>query len=114
MRLWSCFISFVLHLERLSGFIHPEDGGEYLTLFWSNIPIKTLMIEISVVKHHYKCHSFTVHLDIITFLFVQQNAQLDCSRKMLKLSLKVTLKCSYMFRFNNHHHGSYCCDLLKL
>jgi len=47
-------------------------------------------------------------------LFTQLNAQLDCSRKMLKLTLKFTLKCSYMFRFNNHHQGAYCCALLKL
>jgi len=34
-------------------------------------------------------------------LFIQLNAQLDCSRKLLKL----TLKCSYVFRFNNHHQS---------
>jgi len=44
------------------------------------------------------------------FLFIQLNAQLDCFRKMLKS----TLKCSYMFQFNNHHQGAYCCVLLKL
>jgi len=59
-------------------------------------------------------HGFTVHLDIITFLFIRLNAQLDCWRKMLKLTLKFTLKCSYMFWFNNHHQGAYCCALLKL
>ena len=47
-------------------------------------------------------------------LFIQLIAQLDCSRKMLKRTLKFTLKCSYMFRFNNRHQGAYCCALLKL
>ena len=51
---------------------------------------------------------------IISSLFIQLNAQLDCSRKMLKLTLKFTLKCSYMFRFNNHFQGVYSCALLKL
>ena len=52
--------------------------------------------------------------DIITSLFIQLNAQLDCSRKLLILTIKFTLKCSYMFRFNSHHQGAYCCALLKL
>jgi len=39
-------------------------------------------------------------------LFIQLNAQLDCSRKMLKLTLKFTLKFSYMFRFNKPSSGS--------
>jgi len=47
-------------------------------------------------------------------LFIQLNAQLDYSRKMLNLTLKFTLKCSYMFRFNNHLQEAYCCALLKL
>jgi len=51
-------------------------------------------------------HSFTMHLDIITSLFVQLNAQVDCSRKILKLTLRFILKCSYMFRFNKPSSGS--------
>ena len=47
-------------------------------------------------------------------LFIQLNAQLDCSRKLLRLALKFTLKCSSMFRFNNHPQGDYSCALLKL
>ena len=39
-------------------------------------------------------------------LFIQLNAQLDCSRKMLKLTLKFILKFSYMFRFNKSSSGS--------
>jgi len=39
-------------------------------------------------------------------LFIQLNAQVDCSREMLKLTLKFTLKCSYMFRFNKPSSGS--------
>ena len=37
-------------------------------------------------------------------VFIQLNAQLHCSRKLLKR----TLKCSYMFWFNSHHQGAYC------
>jgi len=55
-------------------------------------------------------HSSTVHLGIITSLFIQLNAQLYCSRKMLKL----TLKCSYMFWFNKPSSVNCCCALLKL
>ena len=51
---------------------------------------------------------------ISSLLFIQLNAQLECSRKMLKLTLKFALKCSYMFRLHNHHQGAYCCALLKL
>jgi len=43
-------------------------------------------------------------------LFIQLIAQVECSRKMLKL----TLKCLYLFRLHNHHQGVYCCTLLKL
>jgi hypothetical protein len=39
-------------------------------------------------------------------LFIQLNAQPDCSRKMLKLALKFTLKCCYMFRLNKPSSGS--------
>ena len=38
----------------------------------------------------------------------------DNSKKLLKFTLKFTLKCSYVFRFNNHHQAAYCCALLKL
>jgi hypothetical protein len=44
--------------------------------------------------------------------FTQLNAQLGFS--ILKLTLKFTLKCSYMFRLTNHHQGAYWCVLLKL
>ena len=47
-------------------------------------------------------------------LFIQLSAQLDCSRKVLKLILKFTLKCSYVFRFNNHHQGSLLLCLAKV
>ena len=33
-------------------------------------------------------HSYTVHLDFIKSFITQLNAQLDCSRKMLGLTLK--------------------------
>ena len=35
-----------------------------------------------------------------SLLFFPTDTQLDCSKRMFKF----TLKCSYMFRFNNHHH----------
>jgi len=57
-------------------------------------------------------HSRTVHPDIIKFFIIQLNAPLDYSR--LKLTLKFTLKCSYMLRLTNHHQGAYCRALLKL
>jgi len=59
---------------------------------------------------------FTVPQCILIFsrlLFIQLNAQLDCSRKMLTFTLKYTLKCSYMFRLHNRHQGAYCCALLS-
>ena len=43
-----------------------------------------------------------------SFLFIQLNAPLGYSR------LKLTLKCTYMFRLTNRHQGAYCCALLKL
>ena len=44
--------------------------------------------------------------------FIQLNAQLGYSR--LKLTLKFTLKCSYMFQLTNHHQGALFRALLKL
>jgi hypothetical protein len=46
-------------------------------------------------------HSRTVHSGIIKIFIVQLNATLDYSG--LKLPLKFTLKCSYMFRLTNNH-----------
>ena len=55
------------------------------------------------VKFH-NFHSFTVHRDI-TSIYMQLIAQLDCFRKMLKLTLNFTSKCSYMFQFNKPSSG---------
>jgi len=49
-------------------------------------------------------------LMISSVLFYPTDAQLDCSKRMLKF----TLKCSYMFRFNKHHQGAIIRTLLKL
>jgi len=38
------------------------------------------------------------------------DAQLNCSKRISKF----ILKCSYMFRFNNHHQGATIRILLKL
>jgi hypothetical protein len=43
---------------------------------------------------------------LLRLLFIRLNAQLDCSRKLLKLTLKFALKCSFMFRFNKPTSGS--------
>jgi len=45
-------------------------------------------------------------LILSSLLFIQLNAQLECSRKMLKLTLKFTLKRSYMFRLQKPLSGS--------
>jgi len=42
------------------------------------------------------------------------DVQLDCSKRMSQFTLKFTLKCSYMFRFCNHHQGANVRALLKL
>jgi len=50
-------------------------------------------------------HSRTVHPDIIkSFIYPT-----ECT-----ITLKCTLKCSYVFRLTNHDQGTYCCALLKL
>jgi len=48
------------------------------------------------------------------FYFYPTDAQLDCSKRLLKVTLIFTLKCSYMFRFNNHHQGATIRTLPKL
>ena len=49
------------------------------------------------------CECFVVFFDKHIFFFMGQlsvfaTAQLDCTGKLLKLTSKFTLKCSYMFR----------------
>jgi len=51
-----------------------------------------------------------VHLDAIKFFIYPSDTQLDCS----KIMSKFTLKCSYMFRYNNRHQGATILALLKL
>ena len=46
--------------------------------------------------------------------FYPTDEQLDCSKRILKFTLKFTLKCSYMFQFNNHHQRATIRALLKL
>ena len=53
-------------------------------------------------------HNRTVHPDKS---FIHPT---ECTTR-LKFTLKYfTLKCSYVFRFTNHHQGAYYCALLKL
>ena len=47
---------------------------------------------------------------LFIYFFNPTATQLDCSKRMLKF----TLKCSYMFQFNNHHQGATIRTLLKL
>ena len=52
-----------------------------------------------------------LHFPLISsILFYPSDAQSDCSKRMSEF----TLKCSYMFRFNNHHQGATIRALLKL
>ena len=46
----------------------------------------------------------------MSLLIYPTDAELDGSKRMSKF----TLKCSYMFRFNNHHQGATIRALLKL
>jgi len=48
-------------------------------------------------------------LMLSNLLFYPTDAQLYCS----KIMPKFTLKCSYMFRFNNHHQGAAIRALLQ-
>ena len=49
-----------------------------------------------------------------SLLFYPTDAQVDCPERITKFTLKFTLKCSYVFRFNNHHQGATIRTLLKL
>jgi hypothetical protein len=42
------------------------------------------------------------------------DAQLDGSKIILKFTLKFTLKCFNLFRFNNHHQAATIRTMLKL
>jgi hypothetical protein len=42
-----------------------------------------------------------------SILFIQINAQLECSKRMLKLTLKFTLKVLPHVSVYNHHRGAY-------
>jgi len=58
-----------------------------------------------------RMHGATIKITYYqVFLFYPIDSQLDCSKRMSKF----TLKCSYMFRFNNHHQGATTRALLKL
>ena len=48
----------------------------------------------------------TKYWGLSRLLFIQLNTQLDCSRKILKLTSNFTLKWSYMFWFNKPSSGS--------
>ena len=51
-------------------------------------------------------HSSTVHRDTIKFLFSSNGCTIKCSKQMLKCTLKLTLKCPYIFRFKQPSSGS--------
>jgi len=52
-----------------------------------------------------------VHLDTAESVIYTTDAQLDCSKRMLKFTLEVLLHVSV---FQNHHQGATICALLKL
>jgi len=56
-------------------------------------------------------HSCTVHLDTIESFIYPTDAQLDCSKRILKFTWEVLLHVSV---FHNHHQGATICALLKL
>ena len=76
--------------------ITDDDGDDSYSLIYLHItdPCETLifwlLLQTSGLTQSkimiYFFHSFTVHLNIITSLFIQLNAQLECSRKMLKFT----------------------------
>ena len=86
-----------------------------------NTPNKALHLLKSVLLHwkvtcfskSKQFFSFTVVpcvLMLSSLLFYPTDTQSDCSKRMSKF----TLKCCYMFRFNNHHQGATIRALLKL
>jgi hypothetical protein len=88
-----------------------DSDADWLGLVWIR-PIEVTLLSdcLSICLFH----SLRCILILSNLLFIQPNAQLECSKKMLKLTLKIALKYSYMFRLNNHHDGAHCCVLLKL
>ena len=53
--------------------------------------------------------AFETHLNmylLLSLFIYPTDAQLDCYKRRSKFSLKFTLKCPYMFRFNNRHQGA--------
>jgi hypothetical protein len=63
-------------------YLHITDPSETL-IFWFLLQTSGLTQSKIMI---YCFHSFTVHLNIIASLFIQLNAQLECSRKMLKFT----------------------------
>jgi hypothetical protein len=76
----------------------------YVAVFWRKLPTKFLVACLVTQR------SYSVD-ELKTSLFIYPTvAQLDCSKRMSEF----TLKCSYMFQFNNHHQGATICALLKI
>jgi len=56
-----------------------------------------------------------VHLDNYQSFFPPTDAQLDSLKNNFKFALKLTLKSSYMFRSEKHHHqGAHYLSLAKI
>jgi hypothetical protein len=62
--------------------------------------IRDRLSDSKLVKKNFNFYSRAVHPDIIKFLFIYLNAPLDYSR--LKVILKFTFKCCYVFRLTNY------------
>jgi hypothetical protein len=93
------FIQIGTAAMRLKGVINI-----YLTVLVLNFILSHIVVYVHTAN--------SVHFNEIfkAFIFIQLMYNYDCSKRMLKF----TLKCSYMFRFNNHHQGATIRTLLKL
>jgi len=68
-------------------------------------------------RNIYKCLFFIVapcFLILSSLYIYATDVQLDCSKRMSQFTLKFTSKCSYIFRFYNHHQGANVCALTKV
>jgi hypothetical protein len=60
-------------------------------------------------------HNCTVHFDIIKSFVYPTDAQLDCSKKMLKMYSKIHIKSApTCFGLTNYHPGAYCLCFAKV
>ena len=94
--------------------VRLKNGTSKFQLYIPIHLVRHLIVHIAVLTQPYITippHPVPSCILILSSLFMYPtDVQLDCSKRMSKF----TLKCSYMFRFNNHHQGATICALLKL